>query len=61
MRNVSPKSNALFEPLSAETVIVELDNELLPIFDNVLLLPLIVLLVNVSVDLLKQLYQLRLY
>ena len=47
--NVSPKSNALFEPLSAETVIVELDNELLPIFDNVLLLPLIVLLVNVSV------------
>ena len=49
MVNVSPKSNALFEPLSAETVIVELDNELLPIFDIVLLLPLIVLLVNVSV------------
>ena len=48
MVNVSPKSNALFEPLSAETVIVEFDNELLPIFDNVLLL-LIVLLVSVSV------------
>ena len=47
--SVSPKSTALFEPLSAETVIVEFDNELLPIFDNVLLLPLIVLLVSVSV------------
>jgi hypothetical protein len=45
---VSPKSIA-FEPLSVETVTVELDNEELPIFDNVFEEASIVLLVNVCV------------
>ena len=45
---VSPKSIACV-PLSPVTVIVEFDKEPFPIFDNVLLAPLIVLFVNVSV------------
>ena len=48
MVNVSPRATVSEEASLPVMVIVEFDNELLPMFDNVLEEPLIVLFVNVS-------------